>query len=162
MPKQVIADVFETLGGVVRSTGQQAVADAKKITEEAAVELGLSAQAQGSTDDAQKQDQAKEEEINKMKATERQKTAAGYRKITEEIRQIQLEKKREIPKEVSGKPGFDESKVVRQIETGPSFANLPAGKAGATEGKEEDKKKLPPVNVQRERTKAERFRGVSG
>ena len=144
MPKQVISDVFETLGGVVKSTGQQA-----------AVELGLKAQAQGATDNAQKQDQAKEEEIKKMKVAERQRTAAGYKKITEEIRQIQLKKRQEIPKEVSGKPGFDEGKAIKQIETGPSFAK-------ASEGKEEDKKKLPPINVQREKTKAERFRGVSG
>ena len=136
MSKQIVSDVFETLGGVIKSTGQQA-----------AVELGLKAQAQGVADDAQKQDRAKEEEINKMKAVKRQKTAASYKKITEEIRQIQLKKKQEVPKEVSGKPGFDEGKAIRQIETGKP---------------EQDLKKLPPINVQRERTKAERFRGVSG
>lgn len=152
MPKQVISDVFETLGGVVQSAGQQAVSDAKKMTEEAAIELGLKPQAQGAVDDAQKQDQTKEEEINKMKAVESQKTAAGYKKITEEIRQIQLNRKQKIPKEVSGKPGFDEGKMVKQIETGPEVP----------EKKEEDKKKLPPINVQRERSKTERFRGASG
>lgn len=147
MPKQIVSDVFENIVSVAKSAGQQIDDSAKKMTEEAAIELGLKPQTQGATDDAQKQDQAKEEEINKMKATEHQKTASNYKKITEEIRQIQLKKKQEIPKEVSGKPGFDEGKAIKQIETGKP---------------EEDKKKLPPINVQRERTKAERFRGASG
>jgi len=153
MPKQIVQDAFENLvGGVAQSAVQQVSDSAKKMTEEAAIELGLKPQAQGTADDVQKQDQAKQEEINKMKATESQKTAAGYKKITEEIRQIQLKKKQEIPKEVSGKPGFDEGKMVKQIETGPQVPD----KNG------DEKKKLPPINVQRERTKAERFRGVSG
>ncbi len=147
MNKGVAADVFETLGGIVKGTGQQAVSDAKKMGEETAIELGLKTPAQGAADDSKKQDQAKEEQIKKMGEAAKQKSTARYKQIQEEIKRLQEKRKQEIPKQVSGKPGFDEGKMVKQLETGK-----PEG----------EKKKLPPVNVQRERTKAERFRGVSG
>jgi len=147
MPKQIIADTFETLGKVVQSTGQQAVSDVKKMGEEAALELGIKPPTQGGTDDNQKVDQAKEEQIEKMAAVSKQKSLARYKQIQEEIRQIEQKRKRETPKQVSGKPGFDEGKAVKQLETGK-----PA----------EDKKKLPPLPAQRASKKAEVFRGVSG
>lgn len=126
--------------------GQQAVSDVKKMGEEATIELGLKPQAQGA-DDSQKNDQAKEEEIKKMKIAANQERAAGYQKIQEEIRQIEIKRGREIPKEIFGKPGFDEGKAVKQLETGKA---------------EEDKNKLPPLPVQRETKKTEAFRGTSG
>lgn len=147
MPKQTITDTFETLGKVAQSVGQQAVSDVKKMGEEVVVELGIKPSAQGGTDDNQKQDQAKEEEIKKMAAVSKQKSSARYKQIREEIRQMEQKRERQTPQPVSGKLGFDEGKAVKQLETGK-----PA----------EDKKKLPPLPAQRASKKAEVFRGASG
>lgn len=147
MPKQIVADVFETLGGVVQGAGKQAASDVKKAGEDIKVELGIS-QAQGQPQDDIIASDQKDEQVKKMQENDKKKTISRYKQIQDEIRQIQEKRQREIPKAVSGKPGYDEGKVVKQLETGKP--------------PEEEKKKLPPINVQRERTKAERFRGASG
>lgn len=134
MPKQIVSDIFETLGGSAKSAGQQV-----------ATELGLKS-APKTANDQPNQPVQNEEQEKKIKDAYKQRTAANYKKILDDINQIQKKREQAIPKQVSGKPGFDEGKVVKQLET----------------GKPPEKKKLPPINVQRERTKAERFRGASG
>jgi hypothetical protein len=148
MPKQVVTDVFETLGGVAQSTGQQAATQVKKMGGDVLESLGAKPPVQTPTPAGSSPPTTpSSEQLQKMTAEAKAKAAAGLQKIQADIKAIQEKKKKEIPKQVSGKPGFDEGKMVKQLETGK-----PA----------EEKGKLPPINVQRERTKAERFRGVSG
>ena len=147
MPKQVVSDVFETLGGVAQSTGQQAATQAKKMGGDALESLGVKPAAGAATQTNQSGPTTpSSEQLQKMTAEDKAKRAAGLQKIQTEIKVIQEKRQKEIPKQVSGKPGFDEGKAVKQLET----------------GKPAEEKKLPPLNVQRQRTKAERFRGVSG
>lgn len=146
MNKGIVSDVFETLGGMVKGTAKQAVSDAKKMGEQAAVELGLS-QAKAKQDDQQKKPAQTEEQEKKIAQAAKMRTAAKYKQILEEIKQFQKKREQEIPKAVSGKPGFDEGKAIKQLETGKP---------------EDDKKKLPPLPVQRATKKTEMFRGASG
>ncbi len=157
MNKGIVTDVFETLGGTVKATGQQAVSDAKKMGEDVAVELGLKTQTQATTDDSQKQDRAREE-IKKMDAASKQKAAGRYQQIQKEIHELEMKRKQEEQACSKGPTGQKaETTLVKQLEVSQQpTAKLPETKA------DQEKKKLPPVNVQRERTKAERFRGAAG
>ncbi|HUW24147.1 MAG TPA: hypothetical protein VMW04_00805 [Patescibacteria group bacterium] len=146
MPKQVVSDVFETLGGVAQSTGQQAATQVKKmggdILESLGVKTSTPAPAQG--DGSQPTTTPSPEQLQKMNAEAKVKAAAGLQKVQADIKAIQEKRKKEIPKQVSGKPGFDEGKMVKQLETG-----------------KKEKEELPPI-VRKEKTKIERLRGVSG
>lgn len=143
MVKQVVADVFETLGGVAKSAGQQIVSNTKKAGEDIVEQLGIT-QTSASPADEQKKEPT-EEQLEKMRRASREKTVARYTEIQAQIKAIQKKKAKEIPEQVAGKPGFSEEKAVKQLEE-----------------KKEEKKKLPPLPVRRESQKAERFRGVSG
>ena len=147
MPKQVVTDVFESLGGVAQSTGQQAATQVKKmggdILESLGVKTSTPAPAQG--DGSQPTTTPSPEQLQKMDAQAKVKAAARYQKIQADIKAIQEKRKKEILKQVPGKPGFSEEKVVRQLE----------------EKKAEEKKPLP-VSVKREQGKIERAKMVSG
>jgi hypothetical protein len=147
MNKGVVGDVFETLGGVAQSTGQQVATQVKKMGGDVLESLGAKSGAPAAAQTGQSPSTAPSpEQLQKMAAEDKAKRAAGLQKIQSEIKIIQEKRKKEIPKQVSGKPGFDEGKMVKQLETGKPV---------------EQKGELPPI-VQRERAKAERFRGVAG
>lgn len=150
MPKQVATDVFESLGGAAKATGQQVASDVKKMGEDFLESLGLKP-AQGQEAPGPDANQQKEEGIKQAQEADKNRSIARYREIKEEIRALQKKRSQEIPKEISGKPGFDEEKAVKQLETAP-FAKASEGQG----------KKLPPLPAQRESKKAEMFRGVSG
>lgn len=151
--KQIITDTFETLGGVAKSAGQQIVAGTKKAGEDIVEQLGITKTPASPTDGQKKE--PTEEQLEKMRQSSKKRTVARYKEIQAQIKAIQKDKAREIPKQVSGKPGFSEEKAVKQLEEKPS--SVPT-KSGTTAGKG----KLPPLPVRRESQKAERFRGVSG
>jgi len=157
MSKQIIADTFETLSGVVKSAGQQAVSDVKKAGEDVVIELGLKSPQQQSQGDQAPASAPTEEQTEKINEAAKKRAAARYREIQAEIKDLEEKREKQLPKEVSGKPGFDEEKTVKQLEVGekPSSAQ-PIRRAMA--GKE----KLPPLPVQRASKKAEMFRGTSG
>lgn len=144
MSKQIITDVFETLGGMAKQAGQQAVSDTKKAGEDALESLGLKPSSP-KTEDQEQPAGPTEKTLQKMKTTDKKRTVANYQRLLGEIKQIQQRKKQEIPKQISGQPGFSEEKAVKQLEE-----------------KKEEKKKLPPLPVQRATKKAEIFRGVAG
>jgi len=144
MSKQIIADTFEILGGVAKSAGQQVVADAKKAGEDVAIELGVKTAQQQTQGDQTSSSTQTEEQTQKINEAAKKRTAARYQEIQAEIKELEEKRKRELPKEVSGKPGFDEDKKVKQLEI------------------EKEKEKLPPIPVQRASKKAETFRGASG
>ncbi len=146
MSKSTVTDVFESLGGLAKSTGQQTVTQVKKMGGDALESLGAKPVTPATLQTAQPPAVLSQDQVQKITAADKAKVAAGLQKIQSEIKAIEDKRKKEIPKQVSGKPGFDEGKMVKQLET----------------GKPAEEKKLPPLNVQRERVKAERFRGVSG
>jgi hypothetical protein len=146
MPKQVVTDVFETLGGVAQSTGQQATTQVKKMGGDVLESLGAKPGAPAVAQAGQSPSTAPSpEQLQKMDAEAKAKAAAGLRKVQSEIKAIGEERKKEIPKQVSGKPGFSEEKMVKQLEE-----------------KKAEEKKLPPISVERKKTGIERIRGVSG
>lgn len=144
MPKQVVSDVFESLGGAAKATGKQAASDVKKMGEDFLESLGLKP-AQSQKPLEPDVNQKKEEQISQAQEADTSRSLSRYRQIQEEIRALQKKRSQELPKEITGKPGFDEGKAVKQLEM-----------------KAADKKKPPPLPAQRESQKAERFRGVSG
>lgn len=142
--KQVVTDVFETLGGVVSGTAKQVASDATKAVEEAAKAVGIKPENSANPNDSSAPAHNEQQYANIERAS-RSRAVAKYRQIQEEIKQIQIEKKRELPKEIAGKPGFSEEKAIKQLEV-----------------KKEEEKKLPPLPIQRASKKAEMFRGASG
>jgi len=142
MSKQIIADTFEILGGVAKSAGQQVVADAKKAGEDVAIELGVKTAQQQTQGDQTSSSTQTEEQTQKINEAAKKRTAARYREIQAEIKELEDKRRNELPKEVSGKPGFDEKETVKQLKV--------------------EKEKLPPIPVQRASKKAETFRGASG
>ncbi|MGB9637247.1 MAG: hypothetical protein ACPLY7_00405 [Microgenomates group bacterium] len=144
MPKQILADTFETLGGVAKSAGQQLVADVKKTGEDIAVELGVKPAKQQTPSDQTSAPAQTEEQSKKIAEAAQKKAIARYRQIQAEIKALEEKRKKELPKEVAGKPEFSEEKTVKQLEV----------------NKEE--KKLPPLSVQKAVKKTEMFRGTSG
>lgn len=155
MPKQIIADTFETLGGVAKSAGQQAVSDVKKAGEDVAIELGVKPAQQQFPADQTSAPAQTEEQTQKINEAAKRRSAARYQEIQAEIKQLQDKRSKELLQNVIEKPSLDEGKKVKQLETGPSFA---PSAGGATEGEG----KLPPIPVQRASKKAEAFRGASG
>ena len=144
MSKQIIADTFETLGGVAKSAGQQVVADAKKAGEDVAIELGVKTAQQQTQGDQTSSSTQTEEQTQKINEAAKKRTAARYREIQVEIKDLEDKRRNESIQRVAEKPGIDEDKKVKQLEM------------------EEEKEKLPPLPVQRASKKAETFRGASG
>ena len=149
--KQVVTDVFETLGGMATGTVKQAASDVKKGGEEIAKAVGI--KPDGATAAVNETPPAQtEEQYQKIENAAQGRTIAKYKQIQEEIRQLQVKREKELPKQVTGKPGFDEGKAVKQLEVGG---------AASTEIPSQSKK-LPPLPVQRATKKTEIFRGASG
>lgn len=140
----VASDVLETLGGVVQSAGQQAISGVNKAGEDVIESLGVTPPA-APADQAAGGSSIQAQELEKMNQEAKQKAAAGYRKIQSEIHQYQQQREREIPKQVSGQPGFSEEKAIKQLEE-----------------KKAEEKKPPPIALKREQTKTERAKMVTG
>lgn len=153
MPKQVVADVFETLGGVVSGTAKQAASDATKAVEEAAKAVSIKPENSANPNDSSAPAHNEQQYANIERAS-RSRAAAKYRQIQEEIRKLQVKREKELPKQITGKPGFDEGKAVKQLEVGGGTS----AEVSASPGKD----KLPPLPVQRATKKTEMFRGASG
>ena len=152
MPPKIVADTFETLGSTTKSAGQQVVTTAKKMGEDVLEQLGVTKQQNPQADDQKKG--PNDEQIKRMEQSSNKRTISRYKELQAQIKAIQERRPKEIPKQISGKPGFSEEKAVKQIEEKPSFAKATAGEG----------EKLPPlpISVNRSRQKAERHRGVSG
>lgn len=108
MVKKVVTDAFEQLGQTAGQAAQQVVQEPGKMAETAAQQTGLSEpsseQPQGQTSDP---------------ARMAQKKAQSKRLITAfeaELRDIRSRQVQELPKQVSGKPGFSEEKAIKQLK----------------------------------------------
>lgn len=145
MPKQIISDSFETLGGVAKSAGQQAVSDVKEAGEDVAVELGIKP-AQPPTQNGQTSAATEtEEQTKKINEAAKKRSQLRYQEIQAEIKQLEDKRSKDLLARVVEKPSLDEGKKVKQLEEGASQEN-----------------KLPPIPVQRASKKTEAFRGASG
>jgi len=127
MPKQVISDIFESLGQTAGATVKQMAQEPKKILETAARQSGIKPSEEGNP----LQQNLNPEKESKEKQEKAAKIAAQKRRLAQlraELQAIQAQKKQELPKQVSGKPGFSEEKAaIKQLQV------------------EKEKKKLPPV-----------------
>jgi thiol:disulfide interchange protein len=126
MVKQIVSDTFETIGDTFQQTGRQVVMIPFQIGEETARQLGIRPRKEENQEKPEGVMQQPNQEVAK-------RNAFASRRIGEleaEIKAIVQKKTQEIPKNVSGKPGFSEENMVKQFET---------------EKKEKDK--LPPVVI---------------
>jgi hypothetical protein len=148
MPPRVVSDVFETLGGIVSGTKKQAASDLKKGAEDLAEGLGLKAPAPPT----EMSPAHNEEQFKKIEKAAEMRKISKYQKIQQEIAQLQKKREQELPAYLTGQPGFDQEKAIRQLEEGP------------IKPKEGEKKKeaVLPISVKRAQNKAERHRGASG
>lgn len=136
MVKQIVADTFETIGDTFQKSGKQVVMIPFQIGEEVVRQLGIRT----------KNEENQEQPRNDLKQSNPEiakRNAFAVRRIGEleaEIKAIVQNKAQEIPKNVSGTPGFSEEKMIKQFET---------------EKKEKDK--LPPVvNIAKSKASAEK------
>lgn len=127
MVKQIVTDTFETIGDTFQKSGKQVAMIPFQIGEEVARQLGI----------RPKNEQNQDKPVANMKPPTNpevaKRNAFANRRISEleaEIKAIVQKRNQEIPKAVSGKPGFSEEKMIKQFET---------------EKKEKDK--LPPVVI---------------
>lgn len=124
MVKQIIADTFETIGDTYQQAGKQIVMIPFKAAEEVLKQFGPRPKTE---ENQEKQDGAASQQntgIVKRKASANSRIS----ELEAEIKAISQKRTQEIPKSVSGTPGFSEEKMIKQFEN---------------EKKEKDK--LPPV-----------------
>ncbi|MFZ5366199.1 MAG: hypothetical protein ACOZBZ_02800 [Patescibacteria group bacterium] len=120
MPRQIIADTFESLGQTAGQTVKQVVQEPGKLAEEAAKQVGVKPEpgveqtGQGPTPT----------QIAQRKAQDQRRLSY----LERELEAIKRRKAERLPAQVTGKPGFSEEKAIKQIEI-----------------EKEEKKKLPPV-----------------
>ena len=150
--KQVVNDVFETLGGVAAGTVKQAVSDVKSGAEDIAKAVGAKPDDTGTKQNEPNPPAHTDEQYQKIKQAAKSRSTVRYRQIQEEIKLLEDKRKKELPKEITGKPGFSQEKAIKQLEEKPASAKATAG----------EKDKLPPLPAQRASKKAEMFRGASG
>lgn len=153
----IVADVFETLGGVVQGAGKQAVKQAKKMGEDAAEALGVKPPV---TESLEKINPAahNEDQYQKIDKAAKQRAAANYKQILAEIRQLQHKRKEEEQAYRASSGGQKaETAVIKQLEV----AQQPKAKLEKTPA-EAEKEKLPPLPVKQASRKTEMFRGASG
>ena len=121
MPNNIITDTFENLGQTV----QPVVQEPAKIIETAAQQAGIINT--GGDQGIEKPQGASPVQ----QAKNQQKQVQAKQRLTyleDELKQIQAQTKQELPKQVSGKPGFSEEKAIKQVEL-----------------EKKEKKELPPV-----------------
>ena len=148
MANKIVSDSFETLGGVIKSTGQQVKQTVKKTGDDVAESVGLKPADSAGTNEqgGQPQQQYKsDDQMKKMGDESKTEARKKYGEIITGIQKAQQKRTQDIQE--YRKPGLtDKDKQEKQIKQ--------------LEEKKQDQ--LPPIPVQRERTKTERSRGVSG
>lgn len=155
MPPPIISDTFEALGQLGGQAKQQAKQVVKKTVGQISqsLETGFGGQKTRQTGQVgEAKDQTEQQKIQKMEEIARQKAAQRYRQIQEQILAISKRKQQELPKQVTGKPGFSEEKMIRQLEE----EKKPEVQKEAEQAREE------PLLLQRKKRKTEMFRGVAG
>lgn len=159
MPPPIISDTFEALENLGGQMQQQTKQAAKTIIQEGKKNLGLAAKDQqgqqiegGSGATGQTSSKPQSPPIQKMEQIAKQKASQRYKQIQEQILAIANRKQQELPKQVTGKPGFSEDKMIKQIEE---------EKKPEAEKKREQMEKEP-IPMQREKRKSEMFRGAAG
>ena len=154
MPPPIISDTFEALEQLVSQIETQTKQTAKTIVNEGKKYLGLEPKDQqgqamegGSGTNPQQSQQSPKSQlpIQKMEQVAKQKAAQRYKQIQEQILAIANKRQQELPKQVSGKPGFSEDKMVKQLEE---------EKKPEAERKREQMEKEP-IPMQREKSSAQ-------
>ena len=140
MPKQIIGETFEQLGQTVKQTVKQVVGEPGKVAETAARQAGIK------PEPGIEQPQGKgltPAQISQKREKERQRLAS----LQAELKAIQQKKTQELPRQISGKPGFSEEKAIKQIQI-----------------EKEEKKKLPLVvkTAQSKASAEKRIMGAGG
>lgn len=123
MVKQVIGETFEKLGQTIGQTAQQVVQEPGKMAETAAQQVGVKPGSKTSQPGETPMQLA-------QKAQGEQKRQRTITALQAEIRDIQLQKTQELPKQITGKPGFSEKRVIRQLKVSKE-KNLPPAVAQA-------------------------------
>jgi len=139
MPKQIITDVFEQLGSTVKQAGKQIVKLPGEVAETAVEQTGVKPDFKN---------EYNQPETALEKAQKEQKRRRVITALESELQDIRRQRTQELPKQITGKPGFSEEGAIKQLEY-----------------QGEAKKKLPPVVIaakQKAGTGERRVRGVSG
>lgn len=165
MPPKIIADTFEALEQIGSQMGQGVKQVPKVVTEQAKQSLGLGPAEQKPTQPQEpgieggtgektgpQAKQAQDQQTQKLEVISKQKAAKRYKEIQEQILLLAQKRQQELPKQVTGKPGFSEEKLVKQLEE----QKKPEAE------REAEKKKEEPLWLRRAKRKAEMFRGASG
>lgn len=154
MPTRIVSDTFEALENLKTQAKQQATQAVKKTVGQIpkSLETGFKGRPQTSTQNEEQAKQVSDEQIKKMEELSKKKAAQRYKEIQQQILAIAHKKQQELPKYITGKPGFSEEKMIKQLEE---------EKKPEAEKKREQAAKEP-LPLQREKRKAEMFRGVAG
>jgi len=159
MPPPIISDTFEALEQLGGQMKQQTKQAGKIMANEAKKSLGLAPKDQsgqevegGSGQKTQGQQKSQTVQIQQMEAIAQKKAAQRYKQIQEQILAISHKKQQELPKEVTGKPGFSQEKMVQQLEE----QKKPEAEKKAEQAEKE------PIPLQRAKRKQEMHRGTSG
>lgn len=125
MANQIITDTFEALGQTAGQAVGQVAQEPGKIVETAAQQAGV-INTGGDKGVEQPQGASPAQQAKNQASQAQAKQRLTY--LEDELRQIQAQAKQELPKQVSGKPGFSEEKAIKQVEL-----------------EKKEKKELPPV-----------------
>lgn len=108
MVKQVVGETFEKLGQIIGQTAQQVVQEPGKMAETAAEQAGLTSEA-----GTEKSSTAPTPAQTAQKEAKRRRQLAAFQA---ELQDIQTQKTQELPKQITGKPGFTREAGIRQIK----------------------------------------------
>jgi hypothetical protein len=151
----IVADIFETLGGSAKSAAKGAAkgtqAQIKKGAEDVVESLGVGSSS--APEPGEPPAAHNDEQLKKIEKAAQMRQISRYKEIREEIRQLQKQREEKLPAYITGQPGFDEEKVVKQLEV------------GAPDQKKAEEGKKPaalPISVKRAQRKTERRMGPSG
>lgn len=111
MVKQIIGETFEQLGQTAGQVVKQAAQEPGKIAETAAGQIGRPGPEPG-IEPPQGQRLSSAQKAQKKVEEKRQLTY-----LQAELGALAQKKAQELPKQVTGKPGFSEEKAIKQLET---------------------------------------------
>lgn len=109
MVKQLIGETFGKLGQTIGQMAQQIIQEPGKMAETAGRQVGI----QSETGTEQPQGQTLNPVKQAQKETKRRRHLAAFQA---ELRDIQTEQTQELPKQITGKPGFTPEKAIGQIK----------------------------------------------
>jgi len=156
MVPPIVSDTFE----ILEQLGSQAVSGAKQVPKKIAkqvkksLETGFGSQKPAGSQPLENNQThiAEQQQIQKMEEIAKRKAAQRYLEIQRQILAIVHRKQQELPKQITGKPGFSEEKMIRQLEE----EKKPEAERKAEQARKE------PLPLKKEKRKAEMFRGVAG